>query len=104
MIGLLPLADMHEVFPVLALLVFFLPAILAIMSKHQQKMAMITRHGTANPQSLPTETDPRVLAELAELRRLIHEQMLMIDNLNRTQQDLIQKTPSQEMRERIGQI
>jgi len=51
-----------------------LTPIVFILTKHQQKMAMILHQQAASPPSIDN-------AELAELRQLMHQQAIMIDNL-----------------------
>jgi hypothetical protein len=54
--------------------------IVAIFLKHQQKMATLYRSQTQNVQA-----DERVLKEIAELRQIIIQQSLAIENLRREQ-------------------
>lgn len=51
-----------------------LTPIVIILTKHQQKMAMIIHQQGASPPASNTD-------ELADLRQLMHQQAIMIDNL-----------------------
>lgn len=96
----LALAQLEGFAPVFAMLALFSPIILLILSRHQQKMAIIMRQG----QPLPPQTDPRVLEEIAALRELVHQQMLMVDDLSRQQQLLMKRDATDDVRSRLDQI
>lgn len=55
-----------------------LTPIVFILTKHQQKMAMILHQQSVSQPAANT-------AELADLRQLMHQQAIMIDNLAKSQ-------------------
>ena len=70
--------DPELVIPLAAIGLPMLIAIIAILTKHQQKMAEIVREtGMANNQAIP-----RLEAEVQELRSMVMEQAVTIDNLS----------------------
>jgi hypothetical protein len=75
-IGLLtpPMLDTLE--DVIIIGIVMMIPIVSILVKHQQKMALIYRQDRENGQN-----DERVLRELADLRQLVVQQSLAIDQL-----------------------
>ena len=71
----------RELAPVIVAVMMFMIPIVAILVKHQQKMAIIMR--THVPQLAPTAETETVRRELAELKGLMHQQAIAIDNLSR---------------------
>jgi len=70
----------QELAPVIVSVMMFMIPIVYILVKHQQKMAIIMR--TQAPQLANPDTD-LVRRELAELKGLMHQQAIAIDDLSR---------------------
>lgn len=82
--------------------IFFMIPIVAILTKHQQKMAMIYREN-ASHNSMPNEAEQRILSELASLRAMVNQQSIVIDDLAR-RQALSAPSSTAEVRSRIEQL
>ena len=96
----------EELIPLLAVGMIFMIPIVAILTKHQQKMAEIFRQQQQHPLNLQ---DGRQSEELAKMRELMTQQMIAIDNLAQSQRELAVSIRSQQLssseqdlRERIG--
>ncbi len=100
MLELIPLAaPTDDIFPFLLGALVFLTPIVAILARHQQKMAEIMRrHDNVN--ALP-QHDDRVHAEIAALRQLMTQQSLAIDELSQSNRELSQRLDSDAVRERL---
>ena len=81
------------VFAVLFGLLVVIPVV-AILAEHRQKMAQIMR-GDASRQA----TDERILRELTELRQMVVEQALALDDLRR---DHGRRAESEAVKNRLG--
>lgn len=83
--------DFELLIPLVAVAAPFAVAIIAMMTKHQQKMAeLYHRHAQT--------VDPRIdqlQSEVRELKELIHQQTIALDRI-------ASPMPSGEIRERIG--
>ncbi|MBX3119652.1 MAG: hypothetical protein KF784_11345 [Fimbriimonadaceae bacterium] len=78
--------SMWEMLPAIAVpIVIFMIPIVAILTKHQQKMAELI-HGNRNIQGSP-EMD-MLRREVAELKTLVHQQTMMIDEIAGNQRRL----------------
>jgi hypothetical protein len=98
LVNLLPLADLGDLLPALPAALFACIPIVAILSRHQQKMAMILheRHQTG-------ENDSRLLAEISALRQLVAQQSLTLDDLSRRQDELARRLEEdRSVRERLN--
>ncbi|MFZ4508400.1 MAG: hypothetical protein ACOYON_11965 [Fimbriimonas sp.] len=84
-----------EFFPIF---IIMMVPIVAILTRHQQRMAQII-HGS-NAQQLPDPAIARETArEVSELRQLVHQQAIAIDNLTHEVRAL--RTSSQPVEERL---
>ena len=76
--NLLPLADIGEdLAPLIASIFVFLIPIIAILTAHQRKMAQIIHGNQQNRQF-----DQNVSAEVNELKQLVYQQSIAIDQLS----------------------
>ena len=82
----------RDIAPLLVSGLFFLTPIVWILTKHQQKMAMILNGQGQMPQYQPGTSE----AELAALRDTVHRQTLAIDDLARSQAELRSALESRE--------
>jgi hypothetical protein len=71
------------------LLFVVLPIVIALLA-HQRKMAEII-HGKRGQQTLPDENQARMLQEISQLKQLVSQQTLTLDNLQETQRQLEQR-------------
>ncbi len=80
-------------------LIFMIP-IIAILTKHQQKMAEIMRHNSIAPQ-LDVQS---LRKEIEELRSLVHQQAIELDDLGRLRQLTPPKPPAatNDLESRLG--
>jgi hypothetical protein len=99
LVHLLPLAFQQELAPLVASALFLMIPIMAIWTKHQQKMAMIQRDARQAGQL--TDTEARILQELASLRELVAQQALIVDDLASAQRALSANESADAVRQRI---
>ncbi len=72
-----------------------------ILTSHKRRMAEI--NNANRNQALAGDADERVLTELRELRQLIHEQAIAIDNLADMQRRVLERSDEvQSIRNRIN--
>jgi hypothetical protein len=73
---------LEDIIPVLAILMIFGIPIIAILTSHQQKMAKLfaENHQIAN---LPNPETQALRAEVRELKELVLQQTIALDNLHR---------------------
>jgi hypothetical protein len=87
-----PVENVAIMIPILALLI----PVVAILTKHQQRMAELIHGGDQNRQS-----SQEILAlrhEIAELRSLVHQQSIAVDNLVSRSVVLPSETVEQRLR------
>lgn len=77
-------------------IIFMIP-IVAILTKHQQKMAEIIHQNQAN-RNLPNPEIDALRREVSELRQLVHQQTINIDNLTSVRP----QAPSEDLRTNLG--
>lgn len=83
---------------IIPVIIFMIP-IIAILTHHQRKMAELT-HSRWQGQS---NTDiERLNREVQELKQLVHQQAILIDNLVSTQTQLHAPQDQNQLRGRIG--
>jgi|GEM_PF-1441701 len=81
-------------------LVFLIP-IIAILTRHQQKMTMLMRDRDQSAFS-NQQQDSRLLHEIAQLRQLVAQQSIAIDDLSTQQRELSRKLDAEgEVRQRL---
>jgi methyl-accepting chemotaxis protein len=92
--NLFPLADFGSEFgPVIAAIGIMLIPIVAILTAHQRKMAQII-HGSQQNRQI----DPNVSAEVNELKQLVYQQSIAIDQLSTK----LDKVSAPEIEDRIS--
>ena len=101
-----PLAQVmpEDIFPfLLGALVFMIP-IIAILTAHQRKMALIMRGQDEEGRRVRTPEVDQLRHEMAELRQMVAQQAIMMDNLAGTQNKILESMASQsaDLRDRIG--
>lgn len=74
---------MDEVLPYLIPIIIFLIPIIAILTNHQRKMAELIHGSKGNPNSAGEIEALR--REVQELKQVVHQQTLAIDNISRYQ-------------------
>ena len=80
--------------------IMFMIPIVAILTKHQQKMAELMRHNSQHPQGNPLENE-MMRREMEQLRQLVMQQTIAIDNLASQNRELAARmNPSIEERVR----
>jgi hypothetical protein len=70
---------MDDLAPILAFLILMMVPVVAILTKHQQKMAAILH---SRPPAADDERLARVEAEVAAMRDLLNRQALILEELN----------------------
>lgn len=88
--------DLVEMTPLIIPILLFLTPIVAILTAHQRKMAEIV-HTRAQPNP---EID-QMRSDLQQLKHLMHEQAIALDNLAR-QVSSVAGASSDELRQRTG--
>lgn len=71
--------------------------IVAVLTNHQQKMAQILNSNAGDHTELAA-----LRQEIAELKGLVHQQAISIDNLAGTQRSLSAPPPAPNLSERFG--
>jgi hypothetical protein len=95
---------LEDLIPLLSVGMIFLIPIVAILTKHQQKMAVIFREQQLNNPSLSANNSH----EIAQMKELLAQQMIAIDNLAQSQRELALAIRNQntgrdeDLRERVG--
>jgi hypothetical protein len=79
--------------PICALLI----PIVAILTAHQQKMAQILHRGAADHDEIAN-----LRKELAEMRSLVHQQTITLDNIAGVQSALAAPPPAPEIKDRLN--
>lgn len=89
--------------PVIVSALFMMIPIIAILTSHQRKMAMIMRQEPKPP--LPTEmADASLREEVQELKQMVNQQTIVLDNLSRSTEALAKRLGADEsLAERIAQ-
>ena len=103
--NILPLAQgwPEDVFPFLiGALVFMIP-IIAILTQHQRKMALIMRGQDEEGRPIKTNSIDKLEQDMRELRQLVAQQAITLDNVCENQKRLLETMQaSDEIRSRIG--
>lgn len=85
-----------EVFGVLgSLLLLILPALVFMLTRHQQRMAEIVHGGKRNQQN------DALASEVRELRNLLMQQSIQIDALVQNQSAITQRLAETDVRQRL---
>lgn len=71
--------------------------IVAVLTSHQQKMAQILNRNVGDHTELAA-----LRQEIAELKALVHQQAINLDNLTGAQRSLIAPPPTTNLSERLG--
>lgn len=87
-----PVENVAIMIPILALLI----PVVAILTKHQQRMAELIHGGEQNRQS--SQEMHALRHEIAELRSLVHQQSIAVDNLVSRSVVLPSETVEQRLR------
>ncbi|CAN1515775.1 hypothetical protein MCEMSE15_00928 [Fimbriimonadaceae bacterium] len=87
-----PVENVAIMIPILALLI----PVVAILTKHQQRMAELIHGGEQNRQS--SQEMLALRHEIAELRSLVHQQSIAVDNLVSRSVVLPSETVEQRLR------
>ena len=75
----MPLAAIEDVIPLLIPIVIFMIPIIAILTSHQRKMAELLHGSRQN--NLPNADVEMLRREVQELKQIVHQQTIAIDNL-----------------------
>jgi hypothetical protein len=89
------LAAIEDVLPFLIPIVLFMIPIVAILTHHQRKMAELY-HGSR--QALPDQDIESLKRDMAELKQVVHQQTIALDNLSRFKTIQL----SEDVSQRIG--
>ena len=91
--------DFLELTPLIIPILLFLTPIVAILTAHQRKMAELMHMRQAPQRDFEMES---LRSEIRELKQLLHEQTLAIDNLTSRQARNGHSAVQFDMRERIA--
>lgn len=83
---------------VIGLIILLMIPLVAILTTHQRKMAELM-HGKRG--QLPNPEVESLRKEMAEVRQLLHQQMIAIDNIARTNSSLNGRSPEGTVRNRL---
>jgi hypothetical protein len=72
---------MDDIGPIVAIVMIFGTPIIAILTSHQRKMAELFR--SQPPTQLANPETMALREEIRELKELVHQQAIAIDNMNR---------------------
>jgi hypothetical protein len=92
----LAIVDPEVIAAVMVPLVFLMIPIVAILARHQQKMAEIIHRGSGG------EDMAALRREIGELKTLMHSQAIALDNLAGTQKALSAPPPAPSISERLN--
>jgi len=102
--GIFPLADIGgDIAPIVACLGVFMIPIVAILTAHQRKMALIF-HGNRENQVNKQEQSDSVSAEVRELRQIVYQQSIAIDTISSKLDRLAAPSATPEVQQRLGGI
>jgi len=91
----------EEIAPIIATVAVMAIPLAAILTAHQRKMAMIF-HGQRQEQS--TANNDAVVNEIRELKQVVYQQAIALDNLkNEVRQSVNTTVPPQPLSVRLGQ-
>ena len=90
----MPLAAIEDIMPFVIPIVLFMIPIVWILTSHQRKMAELL-HGTRQ-NNLPNPEVDMLRREVQELKQIVHQQTIAIDNLK--------QLPSGVVRDRLTEI
>lgn len=94
----------EEIFPFLIGALIFMIPIIAILTQHQRKMALIMRGRDEDGRAVKTPEVDQVRAEMNELRQLIHQQSIALDNVASQQAEILASLKGQgELQQRVIQ-
>ena len=75
--------------------------IISILTRHQQKMASIIHANKG--QGMSTDTERRLESEIAELRQMVTQQAILVDDLQSMHRRLLERSAeSDTVRNRLG--
>lgn len=93
-----------DIFPFLIGALIFMIPIIAILTQHQRKMALIMRGRDEQGRAVKTPDVDQVREEMNELRQLIHQQSIALDNMASQQAEILASLKGQgELQQRVGQ-
>ena len=72
------IADIEEILPIFIPIIALIIPVVAILTKHQQKMAELMRQ---SPQAAPSPEVHALRQEVAQMRQLMNDQMLALDQI-----------------------
>lgn len=85
---------LDDIFPFLLGAIMFMIPIVAILTKHQQKMAELMRQNTTTQHANPLENE-MMRREVEQLKQLVMQQTIAIDNLANQNRELAARMNSQ---------
>jgi dsDNA-specific endonuclease/ATPase MutS2 len=91
---------LEDFIPIVAIVATFSIPVVAILTYHQRKMTELI-HGKANQQQSLQVESQRIENEVRELRQLVHQQTIAIDDI-RKKLDALGARHSDEMTQRLG--
>ncbi len=95
-----PLADFSsDVGPVMAMLIMVMIPVVAILAKHQQKMAMILRQPVAGSRD---DVVMHLAAEVRQLREIVNQQTLALDSIAETNRRLAATLEPKTIEDRLS--
>jgi hypothetical protein len=81
---------------------FLMIPIVAILTRHQQKMAEIMHRGDAGLNSSAHEQIAKLQQEMSELKTLVHSQAILLDTISSGQKSLNAPPPTPSIPERLS--
>jgi len=97
------LADFGADFgPVIACLGCFMIPIIAILTSHQRKMAMII-HGSQAQQNQQNTQNDALASEVRELKQIVYQQSIALDNLTNEVRRTSSTQQTESIPSRLGQ-
>ena len=91
---------MDELIPIVAIVATFSIPVVALLTYHQRKMTEVI-HGKANQQHALQAESHRIENEMRELRQLVHQQTIALDDV-RKKIDALGTRSADEMTQRLG--
>lgn len=85
----------EEVIPLFIPIIIFMIPIVAILTKHQQRMTELLHGSSGNRQDVET-----LRKEIQELKALVHQQTIQLDSLSNR---MLAQQSGQDLRQSLGQ-
>lgn len=93
----------NDIAPVIGMITVMAVPIVAILTSHQRKMAMLI-HGAHREQQQAASNNDALVNEIRELKQVVYQQAIALDSLrNEVRQNSVQSSGQVQLTSRLGQ-